>query len=145
MREHRLYEADWLVRFYGFQAEELFADGEQDLSLDIDPKLAWALRHRERFPVDVNRASREELLRVPGLGVKNVRKILSARVHRSLRIADLGRMRVPLRRAAPFLVTADGAGLAVRTLDTVDLAARLRPAEQLGLFDAKANARSGQL
>ncbi len=145
VREHRLYEADWLVRHYGFEAEELFAEGEQDLSLEIDPKLAWAIRHRERFPVDVNLASREELLRVPGLGVRNVKKILGARRQRALRLADLARMRVPLRRAAPFLVTADGAAAPARMLDAADLAARVKPAEQLGLFDAIVAARTGQL
>jgi putative DNA modification/repair radical SAM protein len=78
VREHRLYQADWLMRFYGFAADELTAVSE-NLSLDYDPKLAWALAHRELFPVDVNRASREQLLRVPGLGVRNVERILTVR------------------------------------------------------------------
>jgi putative DNA modification/repair radical SAM protein/uracil-DNA glycosylase family protein len=79
VREHRLYEADWLVRFYGFDHAELTTDAAPDLPLDLDPKLAWALRHRHLFPVDVHRAPRELLLRVPGLGVRNVERILQAR------------------------------------------------------------------
>jgi len=144
VREHRLYEADWLVRQYGFTLGELFDDAQANLELDVDPKLAWALRHRERFPVDVNTAPREMLLRIPGLGVRNVNRILRARRHRALRVADLARLRVPLRRAAPFLVTADGAGEA-RTLDAVDLRTRVKPAQQLNLFEARTNATSGEL
>src|SRR5690606_19302764 len=80
LREHRLYQADWLMRFYGFSAEEI-ATGTTagHLDLDLDPKLAWALQHRGDFPLDVNRASREMLLRVPGFGTKTVDRILSAR------------------------------------------------------------------
>ena len=78
VREHRLYQADWLLRFYGFELDEIMAGGEDgNLDLGIDPKLAWALKHRERFPVDVNRAPREMLLRVPGLGAKTVDRMLS--------------------------------------------------------------------
>ncbi|TIP33039.1 MAG: radical SAM protein, partial [Mesorhizobium sp.] len=85
MREHRLYQADWLMRFYGFSQPEILA-GSNDgmLDLAIDPKLAWALRNRGRFPVDVNRADREALLRVPGLGTKVVDRILQTRRHRRL-------------------------------------------------------------
>ncbi|MDB4942554.1 MAG: hypothetical protein JWP97_2088 [Labilithrix sp.] len=152
VREHRLYEADWLVRRYGFRLEELFDPGEEtggppaieDLDLEIDPKLAWALRHRGLFPVDVNHAPREMLLRVPGLGVRNVDRILVARRHGALRIADLRRLRVALRRAAPFLLTADGPGL-TRHLDEQSLRARVRPAQQLALFGAQGNASTGEL
>src|SRR6185295_18755344 len=88
MREHRLYQADWLLRYYGFHAAELLPDaGNGALSLDIDPKLAWALVHRECFPVDVNRADRELLMRVPGLGVRTVSRLIAARRHRRLRYA----------------------------------------------------------
>ncbi|TDH59851.1 putative DNA modification/repair radical SAM protein [Dankookia rubra] len=108
VREHRLYQADWLLRFYGFELDEIMAGGEGGhLDLGIDPKLAWALKHRERFPVDVNRAPREMLLRVPGLGAKTVDRLLSARRHRSIRSDDLGRLRLPLAKLLPFLVTAD--------------------------------------
>jgi putative DNA modification/repair radical SAM protein len=108
VREHRLYQADWLLRFYGFELDEIMAGGEDgNLDLGIDPKLAWALKHRDRFPVDVNRAPREMLLRVPGLGAKTVDRLLSARRHRSIRSDDLARLRLPLAKLLPFLVTAD--------------------------------------
>ncbi len=84
VREHRLYQADWLMRFYGFDASEIIEDGGM-LSLDMDPKLAWALRHRDRFPLDVNRASREDLLRVPGFGKKAVDRIIATRRISSIR------------------------------------------------------------
>lgn len=134
VRENRLYQADWLMRFYGFDVGEI-VDGTADgnLDLDIDPKLAWALRHRERFPLDVNRACREDLLRVPGLGVRTVDRILSSRRVRSLRTDDLARLRVPLRKALPFMVLPDHRP--TRLLDARDLGERLRPApRQLDLF-----------
>ena len=107
-REHRLYQADWLMRYYGFAAGELLPEGAPGhLPLDIDPKLAWALAHRERFPVDVNAADREALLRVPGLGVRNVDRIVAARRQRRLRYADLARLRCNLKVARAFIVTAD--------------------------------------
>ena len=107
-REHRLYQADWLYRFYGFGAHEIAAsmDGGM-LDLDIDPKLAWALRNRARFPIDVNTAAREELLRIPGLGSKTVDRIIVARRHRTLRLDDLARLTGAIRRARPFVIAAD--------------------------------------
>lgn len=107
VREHRLYQADWLLRFYGFQAEELTSEAEANLDLQVDPKMAWALRHPAMFPADVNRASRERLLRVPGLGVKNVDRILQIRRWHRLRLDDLIRLRVPIKKAMPFIETAD--------------------------------------
>ncbi|MEX1827793.1 putative DNA modification/repair radical SAM protein [Luteibacter sp. CQ10] len=108
VREHRLYQADWLMRFYGFRAEEIAPPGDSGmLPLDIDPKLGWALRHRERFPVDVNKAPREMLLRVPGLGVKTVDKMIAMRAHKRIRYDDLVRLRVPVRKVAPFVETID--------------------------------------
>jgi putative DNA modification/repair radical SAM protein len=107
VREHRLYQADWLLRFYGFTLPEMPVQPDGNLPLDIDPKLAWALAHREHFPVDVNRAPRETLLRIPGLGVKSANRLITARRHRRLRMADLARLRLPLRKLAPFIVTAD--------------------------------------
>ncbi len=147
VREHRLYEADWLVRFYGFTADELTTKEAPNLSLDIDPKLAWALRHRELFPTDVNVAPRELLLRVPGLGVRNVDRIVAARRHRVLTMDDLVRLRVTLKRAAPFLVAAGAGGTAAaaRLLDALSLEKRVRPPVQLGLFEAQAQAVSGEL
>jgi putative DNA modification/repair radical SAM protein len=138
IREHRLYQSDWLMRFYGFAPEDVMqaTDAAGMLPLDIDPKLAWALRFREHFPVDVNRAPREALLRVPGLGVRAVGAILSARRHRRLRLADVARLTVSIARLRPFLVAADWRPLALT--DSADLRARLSPRreEQFELFAA---------
>jgi predicted DNA-binding helix-hairpin-helix protein len=95
MREHRLYQADWLMRFYGFNSNEIAVqDGYLDLK--IDPKLAWALGNRGMFPMDVNRAAREMLLRVPGLGVTVVNKIIDARRHHRLTLADVCSHNLPI-------------------------------------------------
>lgn len=145
IREHRLYEADWLVRFYGFEPRELTTDVAPDLSLTVDPKLAWALRNRHLFPVDVHKAPRELLLRVPGLGVRNVDRILQARRHGKISLADLGRLRVPLRRCAPFLLTSDNFHRPARDLDRLALVERVKPARQLALFEASQAAATGQL
>ncbi len=107
VREHRLYQADWLMRFYGFEASEIATASGGMLSLEVDPKLAWALAHPERFPVDLNRAPRELLLRVPGLGVKAVNRLLLARRVRRLRSDDLKRLHVPTAKVMPFVVVAD--------------------------------------
>ncbi len=106
-REHRLYQADWLLRFYDFGLEEITAGGSGMLDLDIDPKLAWALRNVERFPVCVNTAAKEMLLRVPGLGVKNVKRILSSRRVRRLRLADLAMLKLSMRKVMPFVTATD--------------------------------------
>ena len=107
VREHRLYQADWLLRFYGFGVEEIANEAAPNLDLHLDPKLAWALRNREIFPVNINKAAREILLRVPGLGVRNVTRILGARRYTRLRIADLVRLRVPIKKVLPFIIAAD--------------------------------------
>ncbi len=133
VREHRLYQADWLMRFYGFDAGELTLDASGNMDLSMDPKLAWALQHREQFPVDVNTASREQLLRVPGMGVKSVDRLLKTRPHRRLRMDDLARLRLPMAKVAPFVVAADHrpGGL----LDSARLQQRLVPAPvQADLF-----------
>jgi predicted DNA-binding helix-hairpin-helix protein len=108
VREHRLYQADWLMRFYGFEAGEITppASGGM-LDLDVDPKLAWALGHPECFPVDLNRAPRERLLRVPGLGVKAVDRLIAARRVRRIRADDLKRLHVPTKKVLPFVEVAD--------------------------------------
>ena len=106
IREHRLYQADWLLRFYGFAVDELATDEAGNMSLEIDPKLAWALQHRALFPVDVNTAPREMLLRIPGIGVKSVNAILRVRRYRRLRMDDLARLRLPLAKVSPFVLAA---------------------------------------
>ncbi|KQM13671.1 biotin synthase [Sphingomonas sp. Leaf24] len=110
MREHRLYQSDWLMRFYDYRPDEVRAaadDATGMLPLDIDPKLAWALKFRDRFPVDVNRAPREMLLRVPGLGVKAVGAILTARRWRRLSLADISRLTVSVAKLRPFIIADD--------------------------------------
>jgi putative DNA modification/repair radical SAM protein len=135
MREHRLYQSDWLMRFYGFAPGEVAAaaDAAGMLPLDMDPKLAWALKFRERFPVDINRAPREALLRVPGLGVKAVDRLLASRKWRRLRLEDVARVTVSLAKVRPFI---EAAGWRPTLLtERADLAAWLKPPEaQLELF-----------
>lgn len=133
-RENRLYQADWLLRFYGFTVEEVASGGENGmLDLEIDPKLAWVLKNRGRFPVDINTAPREMLLRVPGLGAKAVDRIIAARRHTTLRLADLGRLTSGLKRLRPFVITADHRP--DRHADRLDLRARItEPSRQGSLF-----------
>ncbi|WP_448662961.1 putative DNA modification/repair radical SAM protein [Sphingomonas sp. CJ20] len=138
MREHRLYQSDWLMRFYDYQPGEVAAAADSAtgmLPLDIDPKLAWALKFRDRFPVDVNRAPREALLRVPGLGVKAVNAILATRRFRRLRLADVARLTVSIAKLRPFLVAEDWRPVALA--DQADLRPLVAPRrEQLELFAA---------
>ncbi|MFT5105987.1 MAG: putative DNA modification/repair radical SAM protein [Verrucomicrobiales bacterium] len=107
VREHRLYQADWLMRFYGYKVEEIAPTDTPNLDLEIDPKLSWALRNRGTFPIDVNRASREMLLRIPGIGVRSVNRILAIRRYAALRLQDLVKLRVSIKKTLPFLITAD--------------------------------------
>ncbi|MEX1115496.1 MAG: putative DNA modification/repair radical SAM protein [Akkermansiaceae bacterium] len=134
VREHRLYQADWLMRFYGFKTTEILTPETPNLDLELDPKLAWALRNRHDFPVNVQTASRENLLRVPGLGVRNVDRILHIRRFTQIRLADLVRLRVSLPKVQPFLMTADHNPSAY-LLDSDRLRARFLPKpQQLELF-----------
>ncbi len=134
IREHRLYQADWLMRFYGFKTSEILTPETPNLDLHLDPKLAWALRNRQDFPVDIQTASREVLLRVPGLGVRNVERILKIRRYTRIRLADLVRLRVSLSKVQPFLMTADH-NPANLLLDSDSLRARFLPKpQQLELF-----------
>ncbi|WP_309610485.1 putative DNA modification/repair radical SAM protein [Sphingomonas sp.] len=137
MREHRLYQSDWLMRFYGFTPGEVGeatgADGM--LPLDIDPKLAWALKFRERFPVDLNRAPKEELLRVPGLGTKAVGRILSSRRWRTIMLDDVDRLTVSIAKMRPFIITGDWRPTLL--IDRADLKALVTPKpKQMELFAA---------
>jgi len=146
VREHRLYQADWLMRHYGFEAPELTTPDRPNLDLSVDPKLAWALRHREFFPVDVNRDPKSKLLRVPGLGARNVERILKARRFGRLTLADLARLKVLLKRAQPFLVAADHNPDAL-LIDRADLGLKIAAREeQLPLFpEVSLSAATGEL
>ena len=136
MREHRLYQADWLMRFYGFTAPEISESTDSGmLDLAIDPKLAWALKKREIYPVNVNTADREALLRVPGLGVKAIDRILSVRRYRTLRLEDVARLTRSIDKVRPWITALDWTpgGLT----DAIDLRTRLAPQkqpQQLSLF-----------
>jgi putative DNA modification/repair radical SAM protein len=136
MREHRLYQSDWLMRFYGFKPKEVVAATDDGmLPLDIDPKLAWALKFRETFPVDVNRAPKELLLRVPGLGTKAVKRILQSRRWRSIRLDDVARLTSSIAKVRPFIVTADWRPTLLA--DRAELKPLVAPRErQLELFAA---------
>lgn len=134
VREHRLYQADWLMRFYGFDADEIGgARPDGNLDLDIDPKLAWALANRGQFPVNVARASKDQLLRVPGFGTKTVDRILTARRNGALRYADLLRMGALMSKAKAFVLLPDWHP--GQLTDSEALRARfVPPPEQLSLF-----------
>lgn len=137
MREHRLYQSDWLMRFYGFKPKEVVSAAGDDgmLPLDIDPKLAWALKFRESFPVDVNRAPKEMLLRIPGLGTKAVDRILSTRRWRRLRLDDVARLTLSIAKVRPFIATIDWRPILLT--DRADLKALIAPRQQqLELFAA---------
>ena len=134
MREHRLYQADWLYRYYGFAMDEVVGatDGGM-LDLDLDPKLAWALRNRQRFPIDVNTASREELLRIPGLGVRSVDRIIDIRRITTMRLDDIAKLTRSAKTVRSFVTALDWTPGA--SLDGAHLAAAMkRPVEQLSLF-----------
>lgn len=126
VREHRLYQADWLMRFYGFDAAEIVSDDLPNLDLDLDPKLSWALRNRHIFPVDLNRAEKLLLYRVPGLGVRNANRILAIRRYGIIRVQDLIRLRVSLKKVLPFIITGDHIPN-TRELDHENLRSRFAP------------------
>jgi predicted DNA-binding helix-hairpin-helix protein len=106
LREHRLYQADFLLRGYGYSAAELF-EKHGNLSLEIDPKLAWALAHRESFPVDLNRAPARMIARVPGIGMRNAKRLVELRRSRSVRYQDLVRLHCAMDKIKPFVITQD--------------------------------------
>ena len=123
-REHRLYQADWLLRYYGFSADELLDEARPNLDSELDPKTGWALRHIELFPVEINRASYEELLRVPGVGVLSAQRIIRARRQGHLGLDELVRLGVVMKRARYF-ITARGRSLEAAVLDSSNLRSRL--------------------
>ena len=103
LREHRLYQADWLLRYYHFRADELLSETRPDFNVYLDPKCDWALRHLEQFPVEINRAPYQTLLRVPGIGYVSARRIVAARKSSRLDFADLKKIGVVLKRALYFI------------------------------------------
>ena len=145
LREHRLYQADWLLRFYGFRAEELLDEQNQDFNPLVDPKCSWALAHLDFFPVEVNTADYETLLRVPGIGIVSARRILTARRVGPLHIDDLKKLGVVLKRAQYF-ITCGGrvrsglqfsAATLVRQLEAVEQGQLPQTQlQQLSLFDS---------
>jgi predicted DNA-binding helix-hairpin-helix protein len=137
MREHRIYQADWLMRFYGFTSAEVqqATDHQGMLPPDLDPKLAWALKFRGSFPVDVNMAPKEMLLRVPGLGTKAVERIMSSRRWRKLGLDDVARLTLSIAKVRPFIITIDWRPTLLT--DRADLQALVAPnGQQLELFAA---------
>ena len=136
LREHRLYQADWLLRFYGFSVEEIVPEGE-NLPMEYDPKCAWALRNMHLFPVEINRAPLEMLLRVPGIGSRNAYKIIEARKYNTLTFESLQKMRVALKRAQHF-ITCNGKFFGAKNEHAVRgllaAAETQESAEQLNLF-----------
>jgi putative DNA modification/repair radical SAM protein len=143
VREHRLYQADWLMRFYGFSADEITSETAPNLSSDMDPKLAWALRNRHAFPIDLNRAEKPMLLRIPGLGVRSVQRILSVRRYHKLTLADLATLKVSLAKIKPFVITAEH-NPDTALLDRADLATRIAAPRQLELFATAQAATTGE-
>jgi len=131
LREHRLYQADWLLRFYHYTAAEILDSSEPFLDEYLDPKAAWALRHPDFFPLEVNRADYRELLRVPGVGVKSALRIIKARRQAALEFYHLKAMGVVLKRAGQFLLCR-GRAMEPRTADPVILRHRLISGEMPG-------------
>lgn len=138
-RENRLYQADWLLRFYHFRAEEILTESEPDFDRELDPKCTWALRHRELFPVEINRASYEMLLRVPGIGVKSALRIVRLRKYGNLSFSTLSRLGIVMKRARYF-ITVNGRYRGEKGLDGENLRDRLisrraaRESREISLF-----------
>lgn len=146
IREHRLYQTDWLIRLYGFDANEVLPVDHQQLDLNLDPKLQWALRNKHLFPININLAPKEMLMRIPGVGLKNVERILAARKLRKLRSEDLIRMRVNMQKAKFFVVTEDDWSQ-VKLLDAsgFELIFQEDQSVQLDLFDSSISAVTGEI
>lgn len=134
LREHRLYQADWLLRYYGFRAEELLDEKRPNFNVLLDPKCDWALRHLEQFPVEINRADYTILLRVPGIGVKSARRILAARRCARLDFSDLKKLGVVLKRALYF-ITCSGKTMYPIRLNENFIASQLIGTEQKSVWN----------
>ncbi|MTI59708.1 MAG: putative DNA modification/repair radical SAM protein [Firmicutes bacterium] len=149
LREHRLYQADWLLRFYGFNAEELLDNKNPNFDADLDPKANWALNHLEVFPLEINTASYQQLLRIPGLGVKSARRIMSARKTGSIDYDDLKNFGTVLKKARYF-ITCRGkyyGGIPIREdlIKSRLISGKSDTGEQLSLFQEPAGKKIGSL
>lgn len=144
LREHRLYQADWLLRFYGFRADELLSEERPNFNILLDPKCDWALRHLEQFPVEVNQADYYTLLKVPGLGVKSARRIVAARRQGTLNFADLKKLGVVLKRAVYF-ITCSGRTMHSFKLDENYITNQLVGTEQRKVWDIEHHSSYRQL
>lgn len=142
LREHRLYQADWLMRFYDFSVDEIVPEDHSSLDLDQDPKLVWALRNRHLFPLDVNKVCKKELLRIPGFGMRSVEKIIMARRFRRLKLNDLKTMKIPMGKAKFFILTKDFNPYSLN-LDRELLV--FKPQEQLDIFANTFSALTGEV
>ena len=146
MREHRLYQSDWLIRLYGFDVNEVLPPEQSTLDLDLDPKLAWALRNRGVFPVNLNTAPKETLLRIPGLGIRNVERIIESRRFRKIRFEDLVKMRVQINKLKFFVITEETKD-ELKLLDSPFLQSLLteKHSVQLDLFDSPISSITGEV
>lgn len=146
IREHRLYQTDWLIRLYGFDVAEVLPQELSTLELDKDPKLVWALRNKHLFPVDVNSSPREMLLRVPGLGIRNVDRIIMARRHRRIKYADLVKMHVQMSKVK-FFLTMDDDITSAKLIDSASLENYLNEDKsvQLDLFSTPITTITGEI
>jgi putative DNA modification/repair radical SAM protein len=136
LREHRLYQADWLLRFYGFSANELLSDNNPNFDINFDPKTNYALSHLEKFPVEVNLAPRNLLLRVPGIGMRSVQRILAARKVHSLTFQDLKKLGVVLKRAQYF-ITCSGKYYGDTAFEEENIRKRLMPKVDFNIIENK--------
>ena len=144
VREHRLYQADWLLRFYNYDVDELTTKEAPNLDLDIDPKLSWALRNRETFPIDVNRSPLEMLYRIPGLGVRNSQRIVKLRRHHSIGLHDLIKLRVNLKKTMAFMICTDHHPARLE-LSSEDIRAKFAPPPEQLELDFAATLNIGKL
>jgi putative DNA modification/repair radical SAM protein len=138
LREHRLYQADWLLRFYGFKASEILSEGSPTLDLNYDPKTNWALNNPDFFPVDINKASYRELIRIPGIGMTSAKRIISARWVRSLDFSELKALGIVMKRAQYF-ITCKGRYCGDVPFSVPNIRGRLSPKQDLNLRELEKN------
>ena len=136
LREHRLYQADWLLRFYGFNAKELLSENNPNFDINFDPKTNWALQNMHIFPLEINKAPREMLLRIPGIGGKSVQRIMAVRRVSNITFEDLRKIGVVLKRAQYF-ITCNGKYYGDVSFDESLIRNRLTPKEDLNILESQ--------